>query len=73
MIKEGMQEINCNYAYEPIYSYSDAKILYDQLVKVSDYLFDNNLSQLYYSNIILSLFLFYKVAKLRKKDVSSKK
>ena len=49
MIKEGMQEINCNYAYEPIYSYSDAKILYDQLVKVSDYLFDNNLSQLYIS------------------------
>lgn len=43
MVENGSRYIACNYAYEPIYHKEDASILYEQLVKVTDYLIDNKI------------------------------
>lgn len=40
MLTEGVSVLNCNYAYEPEYTYEDAKILYEQLKMTADYLID---------------------------------
>ena len=49
MLQEGVKDIFCNCAYEPYYSIDDGKILYEQLKKVSDYLFQNNINDVYIS------------------------
>lgn len=43
MISEGCTDIKCNYAYEPVYTEKDARVLYQQLKNVSDYLIENKL------------------------------
>lgn len=43
MIENDVKYIACNYAYEPYYSIEDAKVLFEQLAKVADYLIDNSI------------------------------
>lgn len=43
MIANGCDTIYCNYAYEPMYTIHDAKDIYFELVKLSDYLIQNKL------------------------------
>lgn len=38
MLDQGVAELRMNYAYEPYYSVDDAKILYEQLKMLSDYM-----------------------------------
>lgn len=40
MVEEGCQHINCNYAYEPYYTVEDAREVYRELVKLSDWLIE---------------------------------
>ena len=49
LISESIQDIFCNYAYEPYYNQKDAEEFYYQMKEVSDYLFDNNLKDIYIS------------------------
>ena len=43
MIDNGCEIINCNYAYEPMYTIEDAKNIYFELKKIGDYLIQNKL------------------------------
>ena len=40
LIKEGAPSIHCNFAYEPVYTYSDAANIYESLTSLSDFLID---------------------------------
>lgn len=51
-IGKGYTEINANTVYEKGWTIEHAKIYYDQLIKISDYMVDNN----YAGNVFLSLF-----------------
>lgn len=42
MVEEGCLKVACNYAYEPVYSESDAAALYEQLRKLADWLIDEH-------------------------------
>ena len=44
MVENGCNDILCNFAYEPKYTIEDAKNIYFELKKTSDYLIDNKLS-----------------------------
>ena len=52
LIHEGYDDILLNCVYEKGWTWKHAKILYNELVKISDYLIDNNL----YDKIYLSIF-----------------
>lgn len=41
MVQEGCTDIYCNYAFEPMYTQSDAAVLYAQLHRVADYLIES--------------------------------
>lgn len=41
MVEQGIWEVNCNYAYEPIYTVEDGQNLYQQLKKLADYMIEN--------------------------------
>ena len=43
MINNGCTIINCNFAYEPLYTIEDGKNIYNVLKKLSDYIIDNKL------------------------------
>lgn len=43
MLDSGFRTIMCNYAYEPVYTVEDGRVLYEQLKQVSDYCLDNDL------------------------------
>lgn len=38
MVEEGCRDIYCNYAYEPVYTKDDARLLYRELKKVASYI-----------------------------------
>ena len=40
MIAEGCEVVNCNFAYEPMYSLEDAEAIYKELKSLSDWLID---------------------------------
>ena len=44
MINNGCEIINCNFAYEPMYTINDAKNIYFELKKIADYLIQNKLN-----------------------------
>ena len=46
MLNEGCKEIACNYAYEPIYSPEDGRVLYEQMKSVSEYIISNRMDVL---------------------------
>ena len=48
LINEQFNFIHCNCIFEAGWDYSHAKILYNELKKVADYLIDNNLTAKYY-------------------------
>jgi cysteinyl-tRNA synthetase len=48
MIKEDFRYIYVNCVYEKGWNYSHAKILYNELKKIGDYLLKNNLYDKYY-------------------------
>ena len=52
LINENYKEIHLNCAYEPGWDESHAKIMYQELKKVTNYILDNNL----YNKIFISLF-----------------
>lgn len=52
LINEGYDQILLNYVYENVWNQQYANILYTEMVKISDYLIDNNL----YNKIYISLF-----------------
>lgn len=43
MLDEGCTDIACNYAYEPVYTPEDGKLLYEQMKTVSDYIVSKQL------------------------------
>lgn len=49
LINKGIQDIFCNCAYEPIYMPKDGAEFYHQMKDVCDYLFDNDLKEIYIS------------------------
>lgn len=44
MVNEGCDRIFCNYAYEPVYTKEDARNIYLELKKVSNWLVDNHIN-----------------------------
>lgn len=45
LLQLGIKNINCNFTIEDVWKDGDAEILEDQLIKVADYLIENNLWQ----------------------------